>query len=114
MDEKTTGRTVDLPASRAFVVQLAASVGAETPIRGRIEHLASGSVTHFESLTQLGDFIVRVLAPASAADPRDRAAPAVQLTEQAGSQREDSTSTRRRHSRGGTHSPRWVHRGRKG
>jgi len=55
MDTKTAGRIVGLPANRAFVVQLAVSVGAETPIRGRIEHLASGSVTHFESLTQLGE-----------------------------------------------------------
>src|SRR5262245_2508127 len=66
MDETTTGRTIDLPASHAFVVQLAASVGADTPFRGRIEHLASGSVTHFESLTQLGAFVLGVLAAASA------------------------------------------------
>src|SRR5262245_57424836 len=71
MDETTTGRTIDLPASHAFVVQLAASVGADTPLRGRIEHLASGSATHFESLTQLGEFVLGVLAAASAppADP---------------------------------------------
>src|SRR5262249_2225573 len=69
MDEKTTGRTVDLPASRAFVVQLAASVGADTPFRGRIEHLASVSASHFESLTQLGEFVLGVLAAASAAPP---------------------------------------------
>src|SRR5262249_39390229 len=65
MDEKTAGRMVGLPANRAFVVQLAVSVGAEPPIRGRIEHLASGSVTHFEFLTQLGR-VVRVLASAAA------------------------------------------------
>src|SRR5262245_47105687 len=71
MDEKTAGRMVGLPANRAFVVQLAVSVGAEPPIRGRIEHLASGSVTHFEFLTQLGR-VVRVLASA-AAGPADAA-----------------------------------------
>src|SRR5262245_15936747 len=71
MDETTTGRMVDLPASRAFVVQLAAAVGADTPLRGRIEHLASGSATHFESLTQLGAFVLGVLAAASAAPPAD-------------------------------------------
>src|SRR5262249_60414169 len=65
MDEKTAGRMVGLPANRAFVVQLDVSVGAEPPIRGRIEHLASGSVTHFEFLTQLGR-VVRVLASAAA------------------------------------------------
>src|SRR5262245_8734136 len=69
MDETTTGRTIDLPASRAFVVQLAASVGADTPFRGRIEHLASGSATHFESLPQLGAFVVAVLAPGSTPKP---------------------------------------------
>src|SRR5262245_6745112 len=71
MDETTTGRMVDLPASRAFVVQLAAAVGADTPLRGRIEHLASGSATHFESLTQLGAFVLGVLAAASAPPPAD-------------------------------------------
>src|SRR5262245_16470458 len=70
MDE-TTGRTISLPASHAFVVQLAASVGADTPLRGRIEHLASGSATHFESLTQLGAFVLGVLAAAAAAPPAD-------------------------------------------
>jgi hypothetical protein len=71
MDEKTARRTVELPASRAFVVQFAASAGDEIPFRGRIEHLSSGSVTHFESLTQLGEFVVRVLAPASSAEPAE-------------------------------------------
>jgi hypothetical protein len=75
MDEKPAGWTVDLPASRAFVVQLAASAGDDKFFRGRIEHLASGSVMHFESLRQLGEFIVRVLAPASAAEPADPTRP---------------------------------------
>src|SRR5262249_57629828 len=75
MDEKTAGRMVGLPANRAFVVQLAVSVGAEPPIRGRIEHLASGSVTHFEFLTQLGR-VVRVLASA-AAGPAGAAPPPI-------------------------------------
>ena len=69
MDEKSARRTVELPASRAFVVQFAASAGDEIPFRGRIEHLSSGSVTHFESLTQRGELLVRVFAPTSAAEP---------------------------------------------
>jgi hypothetical protein len=75
MDEKTSGRTVELPASHAFVVQFAVPAGDGNPFRGRIEHLASGSVTHFESLTQLGEFVVRVLPTASPAEPRDPARP---------------------------------------
>jgi hypothetical protein len=75
MDEKTAGSTVELPASRAFVVQLSVPAGDDNLFRGRIEHLASGSVTRFESLTELGAFVVRVLAPASAAESSDPAPP---------------------------------------
>jgi hypothetical protein len=64
MDEKS--RTTNLPADRAFVVQFTASAGG-TPFRGRVEHLASGSVTHFDSLGRLGDFVAQVLG----ADPID-------------------------------------------
>jgi hypothetical protein len=60
MDEKS--RTTNLPADRAFVVQFTASAGS-TPFRGRVEHLASGWVTHFDSLTCLGDFVEQVLGP---------------------------------------------------
>jgi hypothetical protein len=34
MDEKTARRSVELPASRAFVVQFAASAGDEAPFGG--------------------------------------------------------------------------------
>ena len=71
MDEKAAGRTVDLPANRAFVVQFAASVGGGDPFRGRIEHLSSGSVTHFESLTHLGEFVARLLRDAAPVTGRE-------------------------------------------
>lgn len=43
-----------LPADRAFVVQIRADADlASGDVRGRIEHVTSGSVTVFESLEQL-------------------------------------------------------------
>jgi hypothetical protein len=53
--------TPRLPADRAFVVQVADAPEEASPLRGRAEHLASGSAEHFESLSGLGDFIARVL-----------------------------------------------------
>lgn len=78
MEEKAAGRTVALPTSRAFVVQFVARVDDGNPFRGRVEHLASGSAAHFDSLTRLGEFVARLLgagAPeANPAQPRDAAA----------------------------------------
>lgn len=58
MPKPSTSR---LPADRAFVVQVAAEPDEESRLRGRAEHLASGSAEHFDSLSGLGDFIARVL-----------------------------------------------------
>lgn len=45
---------VPLPVDRAFVVQIRADVDlASGDIRGRLEHVTSGSVTVFESVEQL-------------------------------------------------------------
>jgi hypothetical protein len=59
VDDKVA-ETMWLPTNRAFVVQLASRDGAD-PFRGRVEHLASGSVIHFDSLASLGTFIAHVL-----------------------------------------------------
>jgi hypothetical protein len=50
-----------LPANRAFVVQLAGGRTADDPFQGRVEHLASGEVTHFASLWQLATFVAQVI-----------------------------------------------------
>jgi len=52
---------VALPADRAFVVQFAARIEDGNPFTGRVEHLASGSAVHFDSLTRLGEFVARLL-----------------------------------------------------
>ena len=52
-----------LPPERAFVVQFYADTGLDTThMTGRIEHVVSGQVGHFHSLTTLMSFITRVLA----------------------------------------------------
>ena len=62
MEDSSKTATPRLPADRAFVVQVAETPEqASPPLRGRAEHLASGSAEHFESLSGLGDFIARVL-----------------------------------------------------
>ena len=52
-----------LPTNRAFVVQVRAQPpGAPFAWDGRVEHVVSGQVTHFQSLEELEAFISRVLA----------------------------------------------------
>jgi hypothetical protein len=51
-----------LPSNRAFVVQLAPEGDDLDVFRGRIEHLASGQTTRFESIARLREFVERVLA----------------------------------------------------
>ena len=52
-----------LPTYRAFVVWLRAQPpGAPFAWDGRVEHVVSGQVTHFQSLEELEAFISRVLA----------------------------------------------------
>ena len=52
-----------LPTNRAFVVWLRAQPpGAPFAWDGRVEHVVSRQVTHFQSLEELVAFICRVLA----------------------------------------------------
>ena len=47
-----------LPTDRAFVVQLSAASDLQRRrLSGRIEHVVSGTSTHFRSLEQLLEFI---------------------------------------------------------
>jgi len=52
-----------LPTDRAFVVWFRAQPpGVPFAWDGRVEHVVSGQVTHFQSLEELDAFISRVLA----------------------------------------------------
>jgi hypothetical protein len=56
-----------LPTNRAFVVQFRAQPrGAPLGWEGRVEHVVSGQVTHFDSLEELLAFMRRVLTEVSA------------------------------------------------
>ena len=46
-----------LPSIRAFVVQFAAETRDESGVRGRVEHLASGHATRFDSWARLREFV---------------------------------------------------------
>jgi len=47
------------PAGRAFVVQLHVEADvAHNEVRGRVEHIVSGQVTHFVTVEALVQFIV--------------------------------------------------------
>ena len=51
-----------LPPERAFVVQFYADTALDTThMAGRVEHVVSGQVGHFDSLATLLAFITRVL-----------------------------------------------------
>ena len=55
--------TLPLPTNRAFVVQFRVQpTGAPLGWEGRVEHVVSGQVTHFQSLEELWAFMRRVLA----------------------------------------------------
>lgn len=55
-----------LPTNRAFVVQFRAQPsGAPVGWAGRVEHVVSGQVTHFDSLEELLAFMRRVLTEVS-------------------------------------------------
>jgi len=57
-----TRRLAWLPPERAFVVQFYADTMLDTAhMAGRVEHVISGQVGHFHSLTTLLSFITRVL-----------------------------------------------------
>ena len=52
---------VALPAERAFVVWLRGDCRpGERDYRGRVEHVRTGDIAHFESLDELLAFLVRV------------------------------------------------------
>jgi hypothetical protein len=52
-----------LPTNRAFLVQFrAAPSAASRGWEGRVEHVVSGQLTHFDSLEELLAFIRRVLS----------------------------------------------------
>jgi hypothetical protein len=52
-----------MSTGRAFVVQFRAETDvAASRFQGRVEHVASGRVEHFQSLDELLDFMVRALA----------------------------------------------------
>ena len=51
-----------LPSIRAFVVQFAAETRDESSVRGRVEHLASGHATRFDSWARLREFVERCAA----------------------------------------------------
>lgn len=63
MEGKPTKRTDALAADRAFVVQFRTS-STDRPLSnlaGRVEHVHSGAVQHFESLDELLRFLERAL-----------------------------------------------------
>jgi hypothetical protein len=68
MEGKPTRRTDALAADRAFVVQFRAGPTGEplAELAGRVEHVHSGAVRHFESLDGLLEFLERAIAPAPA------------------------------------------------
>lgn len=52
-----------LPVERAFVVQLHSTAGVtQGQLTGRVEHVLSGQVAHFNNLDELLAFMARVLA----------------------------------------------------
>ena len=63
-----------LPSIRAFVVQFAAETRDERGVRGRVEHLASGHATRFDSWARLREFVERCLEerPTDPPDGRTR------------------------------------------
>ena len=63
MDGRSTRPTAALAADRAFVVQFRAG-SPEEPLAylaGRVEHVHSGAVRHFQSLDELLGFFERAL-----------------------------------------------------
>lgn len=52
----------DLPPDRAFVIQFGSeTVPAQNLFAGRIEHISSGQVTHFQSLPELEAFMTQIM-----------------------------------------------------
>ena len=56
-----------LPAERAFVVWLRVDCRpAEQDVRGRVEHVRSGNLVHFDSLAELLAFLARLTGASDA------------------------------------------------
>jgi len=52
-----------LPARKTFVVQLHAEAHLERgDFKGRVEHIVSHQATHFESLEELVEFMIRMVS----------------------------------------------------
>ena len=75
-------RRASLPADRAFVVQLRADVDlASGDIRGRVEHVTSGTAAVFESVEQL---VSALRAVAAGRSPTERSDAATAVAERPG------------------------------
>ena len=63
MEERPPRRTDALAADRAFVVQfrMGSPEGSLAHLAGRVEHVRSGAVRHFESLDELLGFLAEAL-----------------------------------------------------
>jgi hypothetical protein len=56
------------PTQRAFVVQVHADANvAQGRVWGRVEHIVSGQAAYFQSMAELGTFMVQLLSSASEA-----------------------------------------------
>ena len=59
-----------LPVNHAFAVQFRyGTEAARDVVSGRVEHIASGQATRFESWEQLQQFIVRILSSVAEKPP---------------------------------------------
>lgn len=61
MKNPSSTSQVRLPANRAFVVQFATDQHEAGQFNGRVEHLSSGRVVHFDSFADLQGFIAEVI-----------------------------------------------------
>lgn len=64
----TSGRGLELPPDRAFVLHLDARAQPPRRMIGRVEHVTSGRVTHVTSLGELLSFLADVLREQAAGD----------------------------------------------
>lgn len=62
----------DLPLDRAFVIQFGSETApAQNLFDGRVEHINSGQVVHFQSLPELLAFVKQVLTKANSKADND-------------------------------------------
>jgi hypothetical protein len=61
-----SGQESLLPVNRAFVLQFQSKSNVQLgQFQGRVEHIASGQVFHFNSQQEFLDFVSRMLSPTS-------------------------------------------------